>query len=183
MQTLIELAPLAAFFGVWAFTDIYIATAVLMGAMVLLLGWDWLSTRKIPSMHLVSAVLVWVFGAATLILHDVRFIQWKATVFYWLTALAVAGSVWIGRITLLERLLAGALPEGTAVPPNRWRTASLIYAVFYLVLGAVNLWVAYNLSETAWVVFKSWIAVPLIFVFTAALMFWLLNGQAAKEPA
>jgi intracellular septation protein len=59
--------------------------------------------------------------------------------------------------------------------------SSMIYAAFYLVLGAVNLWVAYNLSETAWVVFKSWIAVPLIFAFTAGLMFWLLSGQAAEE--
>jgi intracellular septation protein len=181
MQTLIELAPLAAFFGVWAATDIYIATAVLMGAMVLLLAWDWLSTRKIPSMHLLSAILVWIFGAATLILHDVRFIQWKATVFYWLVALAVAGSLWIGKMTLLERFLGAALPEGTSVPSGRWRVSSMIYAAFYLVLGAVNLWVAYNLSETAWVVFKSWIAVPLIFAFTAGLMFWLLSGQAAKE--
>ena len=182
MQTLVELAPLLAFFGVWAYADIYVATGVLMGAMVLLLAWDWLSTRSIPKMHLISAILVWVFGAATLILHDVRFIQWKATVFYWLVALAVAGSLWIGKVTLLERLLGGALPEGATVPADRWRTSSLAYAVFYLVLGALNLWIAYNMSETAWVVFKSWVAIPLIFVFTAGLMFWLLRGTDSKEP-
>jgi intracellular septation protein len=80
MQTLIELAPLIAFFAAYKFAGIYVATAVLMGAMLLLLGWDWLSKRAIPKMHLISAILVWVFGTVTLILHDVRFIQWKATV-------------------------------------------------------------------------------------------------------
>ena len=183
MQQLIELAPLAAFFGAWAFAGIYVATAVLMVAMLLLVAWDWQSTRKIPKMHLLSAVLVWVFGAATLILHDVRFIQWKATVFYWLIALAVAVSVWVGKITLLERLLGGALPEGVKVPVERWRASSLVYSVFYLALGAVNLWVAYNLSEAAWIVFKSWVSVPLIFAFTAGLMFWLMSGQQPKETA
>ena len=71
MQTLIELAPLIAFFGAYKFYGIYVATAVLMGAMLLLLGWDWLRTRQVPKMHLISAILVWVFGTATLLLHDV----------------------------------------------------------------------------------------------------------------
>ena len=105
MQSLIEFFPLVAFFAAWALGGIYVATAVLMGAMVLLLAWDWFRTRTLPKMHLISAVLVWVFGGITLILHDVRFIQWKATVFYWAIAVLLAGSVWIGRKTLLERLL------------------------------------------------------------------------------
>jgi intracellular septation protein len=177
MQTLIELAPLIAFFAVWFKTDIYVATAVLMAAMALLLAWDWLRTRKIPTMHLVSAVLVWVFGAATLILHDMRFIQWKATVFYWIVAVALTGSIWIGKSTILERLMGTALPEGTQIPAARWRNMSLVYAAFYLVLGAANLYFAYRMSETAWMVFKTWVAVPLIFLFTLVTLFWLLRGQ------
>src|SRR5687767_5276298 len=104
MQTLIELAPLLAFFVAYGVAGIYTATAVLMVAMLLLLAWDWLKSRQVPRMHLISAVLVWVFGAATLMLRDVRFIQWKATIFYWLIALVLAGSIWIGKKTLLERL-------------------------------------------------------------------------------
>ena len=75
MQTLIELAPLLAFFVAYKwFGGIYPATAVLMGAMALLLAWDWLRTRTVPKMHLISAMLVWVFGIATLLLRDQRFI-------------------------------------------------------------------------------------------------------------
>jgi intracellular septation protein len=184
MQTLIELAPLIAFFGVYKWGGgIYPATAVLMGAMVLLLGWDWLRTRKIPQMHLVSAILVLVFGTATLLLREVRFIQWKATVFYWLVALALAGTVWIGRITLLERLLGKSLPEGVKVLPATWRNLSLVSAAFYCALGAANLWVAYRTSEATWVTFKTWFVVPLIFVFTAGLIFWIMRGHTPKETA
>jgi intracellular septation protein len=153
-----------------------------MVAMLLLVAYDWLRTRKVPQMHLVSAVLVWIFGVATLLLRDVRFIQWKATVFYWLVALAVGGTVWIGRITLLERLLGKSLPEDVTVPPARWRSMSLVAAAFYLALGALNLWVAYRLSEATWVTFKTWVVIPLVFVFTAGLIVWIMRG-APKAAA
>lgn len=184
MQTLIELAPLIAFFAAYKWGGgIYPATAVLMGAMLLLLAWDWLRTRKIPQMHLISTLLVWVFGIATLVLRDVRFIQWKATVFYWLVAIVLAGSIWIGRITLLERLLGKSLPEDASVPSSTWRNLSLVSAAFYLGLGALNLYVAYTMSESTWVTFKSWVVIPLVFAFTIGVVVWLMRGTApGKAP-
>jgi intracellular septation protein len=181
MQQLIELAPLIAFFIVWKFSDIYMATAVLMGAMLLLVVWDWVRTRTVPKMHLLSAVLVWVFGAATLILHDVRFIQLKATVFYWLVALVLGGSVWIGRITVLERLMGASIPEDHKVPPATWRNVSLVSALFYAALGGANLWVARTMSEENWVFFKTWLTLPLVILFTAGLIYWLLHGYQPKD--
>ena len=181
MQSLIELAPLIAFFGAYMLGGIYVATAALMVGMLLLLGWDWFSRREIPKMHLISAVLVWVFGTATLILHDVRFIQWKATVFYWLIAIVLAGSIWIGKMTLLERLMTAAIPEGHTVSPSTWKRTSLVAALFYLALGATNLWIAYSMSEKSWVFFKTWLTMPVIFIFTAGLMFWILHGYTPKD--
>jgi len=181
MQTLLELAPLILFFAAWKFTDIYIATAVLMAGMLLLVLWDWVSTRTIPKMHLVSAVLVWVFGAATLILHDIRFIQVKPTVLYWIIALVVGGSVWIGRITVLERLMGAAIPAGHKVAPATWRNASLVSALFYTALGGANLWVMYTMTEKAWVFFKTWICVPLGLIYTVGIVFWLLRGYEPKD--
>jgi len=183
MQSLIEFFPLVAFFAAWAVGGMYVATAVLMGAMALLLAWDWLRTRTLPKMHLISAVLVWVFGGITLILHDVRFIQWKATVFYWAIAILLAGSVWVGQKTLLERLIGGSIPADHKVEPATWRALSLVSAVFYAVLGAANIWIAYNMSEAAWVVFKSWITLPLLVAFNIVLIFWLLRGYQPKETS
>ena len=181
MQILIELAPLIAFFVAYKFAGIYVATAVLMGGMLLLVGWDWLSKRAIPKMHLISTVMVWVFGTVTLLLRDVRFIQWKATVFYWLIALALGGSIWIGKKTVLERIMTAAMPPGHTVPPESWKHTSWVAALFYLALGGVNLWVAYTMSEKTWVFFKTWLTIPLVFVFTAGLLFWLLRGHKPEH--
>ena len=96
MQALTEFAPLAAFIVAYFIGGLYAATAVLMGAMLVLLAVDWLRTRSIPPLHALSTVLVLIFGGATLVLHDRTFIQWKPTVFFWLVSLAFIGSFWIG---------------------------------------------------------------------------------------
>jgi intracellular septation protein len=177
MQTFVEFAPWIIFGLVYKFAGgLYPATAVLMVCMALLLLYDWLATRKVPQMHLVLAILIWVFGAATLILHDARFLQWKASVFYWIAGLVFAGSVWIGKKTLLERVLAKALPEGHTLPASSWRSASLLMGGFYVLLGFANIWIALNRSEEAWVMFKVWIAGPVAIVFTLAVSLWLLRG-------
>jgi intracellular septation protein A len=34
---------------------------------------------------------------------------------------------------------------------------------------------------TTWVTFKSWVVIPLVFVFTAGIIFWLMRGHEARE--
>jgi intracellular septation protein len=184
MQTVIEFAPWIVFGLVYKFGGgLYPATAALMVAMALLLAYDWLRERRIPQMHLVLAILVWVFGTATLILHDVRFLQWKASVFYWIAGIAFAGSAFVGRKSLLERVMGSGLPEGFTVPASNWRSSSLLMGAFYVALGLVNIWVALNRSESDWVLFKVWIAPPIAIVFTIAVVLWALRGLFGKESA
>ena len=184
MQYAFEFAPWVIFGLVYKFGGgLYPATAALMGAMLLLLAYDWFATRKIPQIHLVLAILVWVFGATTLILHDVRFLQWKASAFYWIAGLLFAGSVWIGKQTLLERLLAKGLPEEVTIPASTWRAASLVTGTFYLLLGTANIWVALNRSESDWVTFKVWIAGPLVIVVSLGVIVWILWPAFTKESA
>src|SRR5690349_11813587 len=118
MQSLLDLAPLAAFLVAYKLGGIYVATAVLMASMAVLLIVDYARTRKVSTMHAISAVLVFLFGAATLILHDQRFIQWKPTVLFWLLSVALLGSMWIGKEPLVQRLLGRALDGQVNVPES-----------------------------------------------------------------
>ena len=136
--------------------------------MALLLLVDYVRTRRIPPMHAISAVLVFLFGAATLILHNQRFIQWKPTVFFWLLSVALLGSMWIGKQPLVQRLLGKALEGQVQVSDTTWRRLNLLWVVFYALLGAVNLLVAFNTSEATWVKFKVFGLTVATFVFTAA---------------
>jgi intracellular septation protein len=177
MQALTELAPLLAFFVAYYLRGLYVATAVLMVAMLGLLLIDWLQQRRIPPMHAVSTVLVLIFGAATLILHNKLFIQWKPTVFFWLTSLAFLGSFWIGQRTLTERLLGAAFGDKLQVSPARWRTLNAWWVGFYAFLGALNLVVVLYASEATWVALK-FVDGVLMLGFVVAQVLWL----SAREP-
>src|SRR5580704_10065213 len=121
MLSVLEFAPVAVF-GVAYYTHgIYVATAALMIAMLVLLVVDLAWLKRIPTMHALSAGLVFAFGSATLILHNQRFIQWKPTVLFWLISVAFLGSFWIGERTLTQRLLGSALGEPVNVEPRLWR--------------------------------------------------------------
>jgi len=178
MQALTELAPLLAFFAAYYLRGLYAATAVLMVAMLLLLAVDWLRTRRIPAMHAISTVLVVIFGAATIVLHNKLFIQWKPTVFFWLTSLAFLGSFWIGERTLTERLLGAAFGDKLRATPARWRMLNAWWVGFYAFLGALNVAVVLYASEKVWVALKV-VDVVLVLAFVMAQVMWL---SAREEP-
>jgi intracellular septation protein len=180
MQSVLEFAPLAVFGVAYYLHGIYAATAALMISMGLLLLVDLAWQRRIPTMHGLSALLVFAFGAATLILHNQRFIQWKPTVLFWLVSLAFLGSFWIGERTLTERLLGSALGEPVSLAPRLWRRLNAASVAFYALLGGLNLLVAFNASERAWVNFKLFGLTAATVVFAALQLTWLAR-QLPRE--
>jgi len=175
MQQILDFAPLVVFVVAYYLKGIYVATAALMIAMLLLLVVDKLLLRRVPTMHWVSALLVLLFGAATLLLHDQRFIQWKPTIFFWLVSVALLGSRWIGDRPLVERMLAPALGADARLPRATWQHINLLWVGFYAVLGVLNLIVAFKAPERTWVNFKVFGLTALTFVFIAAQLPWMLK--------
>jgi intracellular septation protein len=180
MQALLEFAPLLAFIIAYYVGGLYTATAVLMIAMLALLAADYLLQRRIPPMHALSAVLVFVLGAATLFFHDKHFIQVKPTALFWLAGVAFLGSFWIGERTLTERLLTAALQGQVQVPQRIWRKLNALWVVFYALLGAVNLLLAYYASERVWINFKVFGLTLLTLVFVGLQVVWLTRNAEAQ---
>ncbi len=153
MEVLIELLPLLAFLIAYKWQGIYAATASLMAAMALLLTYDRLRHQRIPPAYLASAVLVFVLGSTTLWLRDERFIVWKPTVLFWALALACIVRVVLGK-PLIERLMTAAAAEAfVGIRPADWSLVPLVWALFYVVKGMLNLWVAWNYPQAIWVDF------------------------------
>jgi len=140
--------------------------------MAVLLAVDLLLTKRVPRMHLLSALFVWVLGAATLVLRDVRFIQWKPTLFMWALALGFLATAFFGKEPLAQRLLQPALGEQT-VPRATWLRLNASWIVFYAVAGAANLYVAWHFSEAVWVKFKVIGLTVATLVFALAQALWL----------
>lgn len=180
MQLLIDFFPLVAFFAAYKLGGIYVATAVLIVACGVQIGLHYWRTRTVKTLHWVTALLVLVFGTATLILHDARFIQWKLSVLMWLLAVSfLVSHVW-GAKPLVQRFFESVL--GDDLPARgaaTWKRLNLVWVAFFLLVGAVNLYVAYQFSEQAWVNFKVFGVYVLMIVFMVPQVFWLMPREQA----
>ncbi len=175
MQLLFDFFPVIAFFIAYKLTDIYVATGVIIVAVIVQAAVQWIRFRKISTMSLISGGLVLVFGGLTLLVHDKSFIQWKVTIVNWLFAIGFAASQFIGDRPLIERMLGDNMPLERPL----WRRLNWAWSAFFLALGGINLFVAWNFSESVWVDFK------LFGVLGLTLLFALLQGiwLASKLPA
>jgi len=180
MQALLDLAPVAAFFIAYSLSGIYVATAVLMIAMLLLLLVDWLRLGRIPPMHLLSALLVLLLGGATLVLRDARFLKWKPTIFLWLVAAAALLSAWVSAMPLAQRLLQPIVAHSETLPRALWLRLNWIWVGFYALLGGANLWIAYHCSERSWVNFKFFGLTLAFALFAMAQAAWLASRPEVR---
>ena len=189
MKQLLELLPLVLFFcayqmdgdtltvGGWShtFDGIFSATAVLMISTAL----TWLISSLLEKrndkrlMWMTLAVLL--FGAATLILRDQRFIQWKPTVFNWVLAAVFLGSQFVGERTVLERVLGSQL----SLPRRIWTRLNVLWIGNFALVGALNLFVAYRFEEAVWVSYKLYSSIG--FTLAAVLLTVAIVAPHVKD--
>lgn len=183
MQLFIDYLPILIFFGSYFYEGIYFATAVLMVVMPIVLIVQWLITKKLNKIYGASTILVLVLGSATLLLKNPLFLYWKPTVLNWAIALAFLGSQFIGDKPFVRRMLGSA----AELKSDQWKRLNLIWVVFFILIGAINLYVAYNFSEPTWVKFKLFGMLGLTLAFVIVQTIWLTlamnkNESGAQDP-
>lgn len=179
MKILLDYLPIVLFAAAYYLRDIYFATMVLIAALLLQAAVMWAVSRKPPKMQLAVAGLAVVFGGLTLVLRDPTFIKVKPTVLYGLFALVLVGSQFVGEQPLMQRLLSANL----ALPDFVWRRLNAIWAGFFLFCGVLNLVVAYQLSEQAWVNFKLFGMLGLTLLFVLAQGLYLARHLKPEQQA
>lgn len=169
MQLLFDFFPIVAFFAAYKFYGMYVATGVIIVASVLQVAVHWLRTRTVNKTHVISAVLIIIFGGITLYLQNRLYIQWKPTVLYWLFAAVAIGSEFFGDKPIIQRMMNHAID----MDAGAWRFLNRMWVGFFLVMGFVNLYVVYNYDENTWVNFKLFGFLGLTFLFVLAQGFWM----------
>ncbi len=150
MKLLFDLFPVVLFFIAFKMYDIYVATAVIIVATILQVGYVYLKHKRVEKMHIITLALILVLGGLTLILQDETFIKWKPSIVNWGFALVFLGSHYIGDRPIIERMMSQAI----SLPKPIWFRLSWLWILFFIISGLVNLYVAFNYDTDTWVNFK-----------------------------
>ena len=160
-DSLIESFPVLAQIG----EPIFLATALFMVATVIALAVSWSMTRTLPMMPLISGIVVLVFGALTLWLHNDTFIKMKPTIVN-----TLFGAILLGGLLFGKSLLGYVFDSAFKLDAEGWRKLTFRWGLFFIFLAVVNEVVWRNFSTDAWVSFKVWGIMPITVVFTLLQM-------------
>ena len=185
MKVLFDFFPVIAFFIAYYLPGdrsqaIYLATAVAIVAAAIQIAAYWLVKKRVEKMHIITFLLILFLGGATLLLQDKRYFMWKPTAVNWLFALVFIGSEFIGKKNMIQRMMDHAL----SVPAQVWKILNRSWTGFFLLMGALNLYVAYTFSEQFWVNFKLFgmLGLTLIFAVGQAVYMsrYISEGEEGK---
>jgi intracellular septation protein len=126
------------------------ATLVTIVASALQIAWLRATGRTVETMQWITLGIITVLGCATLFFNDANFIKWKPTVVYW----ALGSTLLFWQLILRRNALRALLGSQLKLPDAIYARLSLAWAGFFLIMGAVNLWVAFSFSTDTWVDFK-----------------------------
>jgi intracellular septation protein len=148
---------------------IIIATVIAIVATMIQVSWLMARRRPVKPMLWMSAILIVVFGGMTIWLQNEWFIKWKPTLLYWSFATILAG----GYVLLRRNLLSALLGSELSLPTPVWDRMLWMWAGFFAVLGAANLFVAYHFTTEQWVDFKTFGLIGLTFAFALGIGLYL----------
>ena len=175
MKFLFDLFPVILFFIAYKFSNIYTATLVVIGATIFQVIYSKLVHKRVDKLLIFNAVLISILGGTTLWLHDANFIKWKPSILYWL----LSGALLFFQFFKKKNLVKNLMGKQIQLTEKGWDQISITSAVFFGVLGALNLYIAFNFSESTWVNFKLFGITGLIMCY--AVFIGVLASRANRK--
>jgi intracellular septation protein len=161
MKFFFDLLPVILFFVGFKLYNIFVATAIAIFTTIALIIYSKLVLKKVDRMLLINGAIISVLGGITLALHDKTYIMWKPTVLYWIGALILLFSNQLFKKNLIKQMMQKVLNP----PDSIWQKLNLLWVIFLVGLGFLNLYVAFNFTENTWVNFKLFGVTSMLFAF------------------
>ena len=156
-------------------SPIILATAITIIASIAQISFLLLCRKKVDAMLWISFIIITLFGSATIYFHSDTFIKWKPTVLYWCYAAAFV----IGQFFFKTNLLKAAMGSQIAMPEAVWAKLNLVWIAYFVFMGLLNIYVAFNFPTSTWVDFKlySLAALPIFTILQSVFL-----AKYVEEP-
>lgn len=129
---------------------ILLATALAICSSLIQVIYLLIRRNKIDPMFWISFIVIIGFGSATIYFHSDTFIKWKPTVISW----CYAAAFFLGQFVFKKNLIKTAMSSQLKLPEPVWEKLSLAWIAYFILLGVLNLYVAFNFSQSVWVNYK-----------------------------
>jgi intracellular septation protein len=182
MQLFYEIIPVFLFFIAFKFYGIYAATVVgiVTTSLQVMLNRIWKGAWD--NKQLITLAVFLLFGGLTLYFHDPIFVKWKPTIVFWIFSLTMIGSQLLTKKPLMQRLMENVMQHKAEIPVQVWKKLNVIWAVFFMLLGSVNLYIAYYYSNDAWVNFKFYGVTSALLLISILQAFYLMRFMTESKP-
>lgn len=162
---LYDYLPIIVFFICYKFAKtpdpLITATIFMMITTFVALIVCYILTRKIPTIALVSGIILAIFGGLTILLKDDVFIKTKPTIINLLFA-AILGYGYFAKKPFLSYLLGDQIKMSQPA----WLKLCARWSIFFIFLAILNEIIWRNFSTDFWVQFKVFGMMPLSLIFT-----------------
>lgn len=179
MQTLFDFLPILIFFICFKLFGIYVATAAAMLASFVQVIIYRIRFKKFEKIQLASMLLILTLGGLTLFFHNPWFIKWKPTVIYWLTAIALIVSNFFSPQPLIQKVLE----KNIQLPSKIWKRLNMAWIIFFSILGAINIIIAYEFDTDTWVNFKLFGVTSCMVVFILIQAYFLTKHYPTNSKS
>ena len=127
----------------------------------------------------IMAIAVVFFGLLTAYFNEIKYLQWKVTIINALFAIVLLVAQFQFNTPLVKKLLGKEIQ----LPDNVWNKLNLGWAGFFILCMLVNIYISENMSDNAWVYFKSFglLGMTLLQQSSAALIFTVTYLKMIKK--
>ena len=172
-----EFGPLLAFFVGYKTGGILDATLYMLVASVVGLIAIYILERKINKVNLISSALMLISASLTLFSGNSIFIKMKPTVLYCIFAsiFFVKNFNWNPAIKLVLGVALKLKDE------KNWYSLNLRFMWFFLFMAVINEIVWRNFSESMWVSFKVFGAMPITILFVMLQIPFIMKNKVQED--
>lgn len=181
MQAALDFFSVFLFFIAFQFYGIYVATTVGIIASGLQAIIYRLVKKQWDYKQIITFVIFAFFGGLTLYFHNPIFVKWKPSIIFWIFAIIILFTHFFMEKPIMQRLLEPAFEKHQPSAHYIWHRINLAWSVFFVLLGSLNLYIAYYYSNAAWVNFKFYGILGAIFVFSLLQSIYLAKHMQEKK--
>lgn len=175
---ILELFPLLAFFIGYKFSGIILGTAAMILATIFHIFISYRFNKKINKVALISIILLSISFLLTLISGNAMFIKIKPTILYIIFALIFFITTYYTKKPAIKYVFANVFD---LKDEKCWKQVNIRFAYFFLFMAILNEVIWRNFTESFWVNFKVFGALPITIIFTFSQLPFLIKNKKEQE--